>query len=287
VTRDGHDCCRAQYLDYRIRNAGPDVRSLDVFRVRSGDYGEAAPCSYRHCQGKIACPMIILVHPGESDESGAPVSDGTDDATQSRAPLIGFARERCGHCETRSGVPRRERNERSIPIMKATAKLKVLRVTVIHGRECSAGDPLPQASNAGRKENRFRHVKRTTCQSRHSCQATRRIQACANNEWTWPAKEREIVCGVLEIIASLKSLLLQLPRSSGVERRYGQGCQDREGARRGVMFRDPSAGDANAIAVRILRTKTGCDGSGGDGRARGEKHMQERAEIHFGIRCAM
>ena len=94
------------------------------------------------------------------------------------------------------------------------------------------------------------------------------------------------MCGVLEIITSLKSLLLQFSRGSGVERRYGQGCQDREGASRGVMFRDPLAGDANAIAVRILRTKTGCNGSGGEGQTRGEEHMQERAEIHFGISCA-
>jgi len=28
------------------------------------------------------------------------------------------------------------------------------------------------------------------------------------HEWTWTAEEREIVCGVLEIVASLKSLLL-------------------------------------------------------------------------------
>ncbi len=81
--------------------------------------------------------------------------------------------------------------------MKAAAKLKVLRVTVIHGRECSAGDPLPQASDAGGKENRFRHVKRTTCQPRHSCQATGGIQTCANDEWTWPAKECEIARGML------------------------------------------------------------------------------------------
>jgi hypothetical protein len=167
--------------------------------------------------------------------------------------------------------------------MKAAAKLKILWVTVIHGRECSAGDPLPQAGNASRKENRFRHVKCTTCQPRHSCQATGRIQTCANNEWTGPAKESEIARGVLQIVASLEALLLQYPRGPGVERRYGHGCQDGKCARGCVLFRDPWASGASAIAVRILRTKTGC----GKGRAGGEEHMQERAEIHFGIRCAM
>lgn len=170
--------------------------------------------------------------------------------------------------------------------MKAPAELKVLRVAVIHGRQCSAGEPLPQTSNAGRKENRLGHVKRTTCQPWHMRQAAGRIQTRANNEWTWPTDEREIARGVLEIVASLKSLFLQLSRRSGVERRYGQGCQDREGARHGIMFRDPWAGDASAIAVRTLRTKTGCDDSGGHGRAGGEEHMQERAGIHFGVRCA-
>jgi hypothetical protein len=92
--------------------------------------------------------------------------------------------------------------------MKAAAELKVLRVAVIHGRQPSAGDPLPQTSNAGRKEKRRGHVKRTTCQAWHSCKAAGRIQTCANNEWTWTTEEREIVRGVLEIVASLKSLLL-------------------------------------------------------------------------------
>jgi hypothetical protein len=198
--------------------------------------------------------MIILVHTGESDESGAPVSDGTDDATQSWAPLIGFARERCGHRETRSGVPRWERNERSIPIMKAAAKLKVLRVTVVDGRECPAGNPFPQASNAGREENRFRHVKCATCQPWHSCQTTSGIQTRTNNEGTWPAKEGEIARCVLQIVASLEAFLLEYPRSPGVERRYGNGCQHCECAGDSVAFRDPWASDANAVAGRILRT---------------------------------
>jgi len=231
--------------------------------------------------------MIILVHTGESDESSAPIGDGADDASKSWAPPLGFARERCGHRETRGGVPRWERNERSIPIMKAAAKLKVLRVTVVDGRECPAGKPFPQTSNAGRKQNRFRHVKCTTRQLRHSCQTTGRIQTCANNEGTWPAKEGEIARCVLQIVASLEAFLLEYPRSSGVERRYGNGCQQCECGGDCVTFRDPRASDASAIAVRILRAKTGCDGRSGEGRAGGEEHMQERADIHFGIRCAM
>lgn len=248
--------------------------------MRSGNYGEAAPCSYCYRNRQIARPMIILVHTRESDEPGSPISDGTDDASQSRVPLVSFARKRRSHREARSGMPRRERDEWSIPIMKTAAELKVFRVTVIHRWKRSAGDSLPQTSNAGRKENRLRHVKRGTCQSRYSCQAAGRIQTRANNEWTWPAEEREIARGVLQIVASLEALLLHYHRSPGVQGRYGHGCKDGQGARRSVMSRDPWAGGASAIAVRILRTKTGCDGSDGHGRAGGDEHMQERAEIH-------
>ena len=166
--------------------------------------------------------------------------------------------------------------------MKAAAELKVLRVAVIHGRQRSTGDPLAQTSNAGCKENRFRHVKRSTCQPRHSCHAAGRIKTGANDKWTWPAEEREIARGVLQIVASLEALCLQHPRSPGVEWRYGHGCKDGECGPHGVMFRDPWASGANAIPERILRTKTGC----GESRAGCEKHMQERAEIHFGMRCA-
>jgi hypothetical protein len=227
--------------------------------------------------------MIILVHTGESDEPSATISDGTDDASQSRAPQLGFARERCGHRETRSCMPRRERNERTIPIMKPAAELKVLRVTVVHGRERSPGETLPQASDAGRKENRFRHVKCTTRKPRHSCQTTGRVQTRANDEGTWPAKEGEIARGVLQIVASLYPLLLEHSRSPGIEGRYGNCYQHGECAGDSVTFRDPWASDANAIALRILRTNAGC----GDGQAACEEHMQERAEIHFEVRCAM
>src|ERR1700730_12017715 len=130
--------------------------------------------------------------------------------------------------------------------MKAAAQLKVLRVTVIHGRECSTGDPLPQASDAGRNENGFHHVKRTICQPRHSCRATSRVQTCANNEWTWPAKEREIARGVLQIVASLEALCLQNPRGPGVEWCYGDGRKDGERAPPDVMFRDPWASGRSA-----------------------------------------
>jgi hypothetical protein len=207
--------------------------------------------------------MIILVHTGESDEPSATISDGTEDASQSRAPQLGFAREGCGHRETRSGVPRRERNERTIPVMKAAAKLKVLWVTVVHGRERSPGETLSQSSNARRKEDRFGHVKCTTRQLRQSCQTTGGIQTCPNNEGTWPAKEGEIARCVLQIVASLEAFLLEYPRGPGVERRYGNRCQHCECAGDSVTFRDPCASDASAIAVRILRTKTGCDGCGG------------------------
>jgi hypothetical protein len=287
ASRNRHDCCRPEHLYQETGIVAPYVRSLGVFRMRSSNYGEAAPCSYCYREREIACPMIILVHTRESDESSAPISDGADDASQSWAPQLGFARERCGHRETRSCMPRWKRNERSIPVMKAAAKLKVLRVTVVHGRERSPGETLSQASNAGGKENRFSHVKCTTRQPRHSCQTTGRIQTCANNEGTWPAKEGEIARCVLQIVASLKAFLLEYPRSPGVERRYGNGCQHCECAGDSVIFRDPWASDTSAVAVRILRTKTGCDGCGGEGRAGGEEHMQERARIHFGIRCAM
>jgi hypothetical protein len=163
--------------------------------------------------------MDVLVHAGKPDEPRAPVRDGTDDASQSRMPLVGFARERRSHREARCGMPRRERHEWSIPIMKAAAKLKVLRITVIHGRERSAGDPLAQTSNAGCKENGFSHVKRSTCQPRHSCHAADRIKTRANDKWTWAAEEREIARGVLQIVASLEVLLLQCPCSPAVERR--------------------------------------------------------------------
>ena len=166
--------------------------------------------------------------------------------------------------------------------MKAAAKLKVLRVTVIHGRERSAGDPLAQTSNAGCKENRFSHVKRSTCQPRHSCHAAGRIKTCANDKWTRPAEEREIARGVLQIVASLEALLLQFPCSPGVERRYGHGCQHSGCADHSVTFRQPRTGrdGGGAIVLRILRTKTGHNGSGGEHRAGGEERTQERAEIH-------
>jgi hypothetical protein len=160
--------------------------------------------------------MIVLIHTGESDKSSAPISDGTDDASKSRAPQLGFARKRCGHRETRSGVPRWERNEWTIPIVKPAAELEVLRVAVVHGRERSPGETLPQARNAGRKENRFRHVKCTTREPRHSCQTTGRIQTCANDEGTGPAKEGKIARRVLQIVASLEAFLLEHPRSPGV-----------------------------------------------------------------------
>src|ERR1700680_827873 len=171
--------------------------------------------------------------------------------------------------------------------MKAAAKLKILRVTIVHGRKRSPGETLPQASNAGRKENRLRHVKCTTRQSRHSCQTTGRIQTCANNEGTWAAKEGEIAGCVLQIVASLKALLLEYPRSPGVERRYGNGCQHCECAGYSVPLCNPCSSDASAVTARILCTKTGRDGCGGEDRPGGEEQMQKRAEIHFGIRCTM
>ena len=146
--------------------------------------------------------MDVLVHASKPDEPRASVSDRTDDASQSWVPLVGFARERRSHREARSGMPRRERHEWSVPIMKAAAELKVLRVAVIHGRQRSTGDPLAQTSNAGCKENGFRHVKRSTCQPRHSCDAAGRKKTGTNNKWTRPAEEREIARGVLQIVAS-------------------------------------------------------------------------------------
>jgi hypothetical protein len=115
--------------------------------------------------------------------------------------------------------------------MKAAAKLKVVRVTIIHGRERSTGDPLAQTSNAGCKQNRSRHVKRGTRQPRHSCHAAGRIKTSAYDEWTRPAEEREIARGVLQIVGSLEALFLQSPCSPAVERRYGHGCQDGDCAR--------------------------------------------------------
>jgi hypothetical protein len=231
--------------------------------------------------------MDVLVHPGEPDESRARIRHRTDDASQSRVPLIGFARERRGHREARSGMSRWERHEWSVPIMKAAPELEVLRVTVIHRWERSAGKPLPQTRNAGRKENRFRHVKRGAGQPGHSCHSAGRIETDANDKWTRPAKEREIARGVLKIVASLEALLLQHPRSPGVERRYSHSCQHSGYSRQSINLRDPWTRGVSAIAVRILRTKTGRGGSGGECRASGEEHMQEPAEIHFGIRCAM
>src|ERR1700674_2654100 len=200
--RDRYDCRRPEHLDYRSGNTGPGVRSLDVFRVRSSNYGEAAPGSYCCCERQIAGPMDVLVHAGEPNERRSAIRDATDDASRSRMPVVNFAREHCGHREARRRMPRRERNEWSIPIMKASAKLKVLRVTVIHGRESSPGEALTKAINAGRKENCLRHVKRTTCHPRHSCQAASRVQTGPNDEWTWAAEEREIARGVLQIVAS-------------------------------------------------------------------------------------
>lgn len=277
---DGHDCRRAQHLDYRSRKAaGPRVR-LPSVGVRSSNYSEAAPSSYCCRKRKIARPMDVLVHAGKPDEPRAPIRDGTDDASQSRMPQVGFARERRGHREARSGMPRRERHEWSIAIMKAAAKLKVLRVAIVHGRERSAGEPLAQTINAGCKENRFRHVKRGTCQPRHSCDAAGRIKTGANDKWTRPAEEREIARGVLQIVASLKALLLEFPGSPGVEGRYGHGCQHGDRAGHGVTFRQPGTGRDGAIPLRILRAKTGHNGSGGEHRAGGKERTQERAEIH-------
>jgi len=221
--------------------------------------------------------MDVLVHAGKPDEPRAPVRERTDDASQSRMPLVGFARECRGHREARSGMPRWERHEWSIPIMKAASELKVLRVTIVHGREGSTGDPLAHTRNAGCKENRFRHVKRSTGQPRHSCQAAGCIKTGANNKWTWAAEEREIARGVLQIVASLEALLLQFPGSPAVERRYGHGCQHGECADHSVTFRQPWTGRHGAIPLRILRTSTGHKASGGEHRAGGKERTQKRA----------
>ena len=209
--------------------------------------------------------MDVLVHAGKPDEPRASVCDRTDDASQSRMPLVGFARERRSHREARSGMPRRERYEWSVPIVKAAAELKVLRVTIVHGRKRSPGDPLAQTSNAGCKENGFRHVKRSTCQPRHSCDAAGRKKTGANNKWTRPAEEREIARGVLQIVVSLEALLLQFPCGPAVKRCYGHGYQRGYSAGLGVTFRQPRTGrdGGRAILLKILRTSTGHNASGG------------------------
>ena len=221
--------------------------------------------------------MDVLVHAGKPDEPRAPVRERTDDASQSRMPLVGFARECRGHREARSGMPRWERHEWSIPIMKAASELKVLRVTIVHGREGSTGDPLAHTRNAGCKENRFRHVKRSTGQPRHSCHAAGCIKTGANNKWTWAAEEREIARGVLQIVASLKALLLQFPGSPAVERCHSHGCQHGECADHSVTFRQPWTGRDGAIPLRILRTSTGHKASGEEHRAGDKERTQKRA----------
>jgi len=232
--------------------------------------------------------MDVLVHAGKPDEPGAPVRDRTDDASQSRMPLVGFARERRSHREARSGMPRWERHEWSIPLMKAAAKLKVLRVTIIHGRERSTGDPLAQAIKARCKKNCLRHVKPGIRQPRQSCYTAGHIKTCAHEKWTWPSEEREIARGVLQIVASLDVLPLHCHCNPAVERRYGHGCQHGGCAEHSVTFRQPGTGrdGGGAILLRILRTKTGHNGSGRERRAGGKERTQERAEIHFGICCA-
>jgi hypothetical protein len=159
--------------------------------------------------------------------------------------------------------------------MKAAAELKVLRVAVIHGRQRSTGDPLAQSIDAGCKENRFRHVKRGTCQPRRSCHAAGRIESGAKDEWTRPAEEREIARGMLQIVASLKALLLQFPCSPAIERCYGQGCQHSGRADHGVTFRQPWTGRYGAVLWRILRVKTGYMGRGRERRAGGKERTQE------------
>jgi hypothetical protein len=118
-------------------------------------------------------------------------------------------------------MPRRERHEWSIPVVKAAEKLKVVRVIHIHIGKRSAEYSLGHAIDARCKKNCLRHVKPNVRQTRHSRQAACRIKTRANYKWTWPAEEREIVRGVPQIIASLESLLLQVPGGPCVERRDG------------------------------------------------------------------
>src|ERR1700730_579574 len=103
--RAGYERCRLEYVDYRSRNAGPRVRSLDVFRVRSGNYGEAAPGSNCCCERQIAGPMDVLVHAGEPNERCTAIRDGTDDASCSRMPVVDFARKHRSHREARGRMP--------------------------------------------------------------------------------------------------------------------------------------------------------------------------------------
>ena len=219
--------------------------------------------------------MDVLVHAGKPDERSAPVGDRTDDASRSRAPSVGFARERCSHREARSGVPCRERHKWSIRTMKAAAKLKVVRVIHIHVRKRSAEEPLAQASNARCKQNCLRHVKPSIGQPRHSCYAAGRKKTCANEKWTRPAEERELTRGALQILAALEARRLHCPHSPAVQRRNGHGCQHGDCARHSVTFRQPWTGRDGAIVVRILRPSTGHDDSGGEHRAGSKYHTQE------------